>query len=135
MNALSPFGLPDFGVLQAHLEAYKASKVMRRIFPIVDLELFDETIRTAYKQPASSFGYGQASARVCVIAFISFISRLPLVKEALVTLNVPAVDHDLLATRAQFLMPQVLQENPSLDAAQALCILVRCLITMCMFIR
>ncbi|KAJ6020242.1 hypothetical protein N7499_003530 [Penicillium canescens] len=98
MNALKPFELPDFWVLQVHLEAFKASKVMRRIFPIIDFELFDETIRTAYKHPGPTFGYGQASARVCVIAFITFVSRLP-----------P--------------MPQVLQESPSLDCAQALTIL------------
>ncbi|OQD81585.1 hypothetical protein PENANT_c026G09190 [Penicillium antarcticum] len=123
MNALSPFDLPDYGVLQAHLEAFKASKVMRRIFPIIDFDLFDETIKTAYKRPGPTFGYGQASARVCVIAFLTFISRLPHVKETLAALNIAPVDYDLLATRAQFLIPQVLQENPSLDAAQALTIL------------
>ncbi|KAJ6011747.1 hypothetical protein N7522_002102 [Penicillium canescens] len=123
MNALNPFELPDFGVLQVHLEAFKASKVMRRIFPIIDFELFDETIRTAYKHPGPTFGYGQASARVCVIVFITFVSRLPLVKEMVAALNMTPVDHDLLATRAQFLMPQVLQESPSLDSAQALTIL------------
>lgn len=124
MNALSPFELPELGVLQAYLEAFKASKVMRRIFPVIDSELFDETIRKAYKQSSSSFSYGQASARVCVIAFLTFISRLPLVKETVAALNVPPVDYDLLATRAQFLIPQVLQESPSLDSAQALTMLV-----------
>ena len=124
MNALNPFELPDLGVLRVYVEAFKRSKVMRRIFPVVDTELFEETISTAYKQSISSFTYGQASARVCVIAFLTFVSRLPPVNEIVGALHIPPIDHDLLATRAQFLMPQVLQEPASLDSAQALTMLV-----------
>lgn len=124
MDSLNPFELPDLGIVRVYTEAYKRSKVMRRIFPIVDLELFEETISTAYKQSISSFSYGQASARVCVIAFLTFASRLPPVKDIVRAINIPPIDHDLLATRAQFLMPQVLQESASLDAAQAVTILV-----------
>ncbi|KAJ5342580.1 transcriptional regulator family: Fungal Specific TF [Penicillium brevicompactum] len=123
MNALNPFELPDLGILRVYVEAFKRSKVMRRIFPVVDTELFEETISTAYKQSISSFTYGQASARVCVIAFLTFVSRLPPVNEIVGALHIPPIDHDLLATRAQFLMPQVLQESASLDSAQALTML------------
>ncbi|CAI7621355.1 unnamed protein product [Penicillium bialowiezense] len=123
MNSLNPFELPDLGILRVYVEAFKRSKVMRRIFPVVDTELFEETISTAYKQSISSFTYGQASARVCVIAFLTFVSRLPPVNEIVGALHIPPIDHDLLATRAQFLMPQVLQESAGLDSAQALTML------------
>jgi hypothetical protein len=124
MNSLNPFELPDLGVVRVHIEAYKRSKVMRRIFPVIDPELFEETVSTAYKQSISSFTYGQASARVCVIAFLTFVSRLPPVNDIVSAIQIPPVDHDLLATRAQFLMPQVLQETAGLDAAQAITMLV-----------
>jgi hypothetical protein len=124
MNSLNPFDLPDLGTVRVYLEAYKRSKVMRRIFPVIDPILFEETVRTAYRQSISSFTYGQASARVCVIAFLTFASRLPPVNDIVGAINIPPIDQDLLATRAQFLMPQVLQEPASLDSAQALTMLV-----------
>lgn len=124
MNSLSPFELPDLGTVRVYIEAYKRSKVMRRIFPVIDPVLFEETVSTAYRQSISSFTYGQASARVCVIAFLTFVSRLPPVNDIVGAINIPPIDHDLLATRAQFLMPQVLQESASLDSAQAITMLV-----------
>lgn len=125
MHTGNPFELPEWGTLQVYFKAYEKSKVMRRIFPIIDLELFEETIHTAYSQSSSSFKYGQASARVCVIAFLTFTSRLPPVNDlARATTDIPPINHDLLATKAQFLMPQVLQEAATLDAVQAVTMLV-----------
>jgi hypothetical protein len=124
MNSLNPFELPDLGTVRVYIEAYKRSKPMRRIFPVIDPVLFEETVSTAYRQSISSLTYGQASARVCVIAFLTFASRLPPVNKIVGAINIPPIDHELLATRAQFLMPQVLQESASLDSAQALTILV-----------
>ncbi|OQE13787.1 hypothetical protein PENFLA_c043G09707 [Penicillium flavigenum] len=124
MNTCNPYELPDWRTVQVYFQAYKNSKVMRRVFPVIDPELFEETIKTAYSQSPSTFRYGQASARVCVIAFLTFVSRLPDVKRFVSTITATApVDHDLLATKAQFFMPQVLQESASLDAAQAITIL------------
>ncbi|KAF9239540.1 transcriptional regulator family: Fungal Specific TF [Penicillium roqueforti] len=124
MNTSNPYELPDWGTMQVYFQAYKSSNVMRRIFPVIDPELFEETIRTAYSHSLSTFRYGQASARVCVIAFLTFVSRLPDVKHIVnTTTATAAIDHDLLATKAKFFMPQVLQESASLDAAQAVTIL------------
>ncbi|KAJ5505163.1 hypothetical protein N7463_008037 [Penicillium fimorum] len=124
MNTCNPYELPDWRTVQVYFQAYKSSKVMRRIFPVIDPELFEETLTTAYSQSPSTFEYGQASARVCVIAFLTFISRLPDVKDIVTaTTTITPVDHDLLATKAQFLMPQVLQEPASLDAVQAITML------------
>jgi hypothetical protein len=124
-NTCNPYELPDWRTVQVYFHAYKSSKVMQRIFPIIDQDLFEETLNKAYSQSTSTLKYGQASARVCVIAFLTFVSRLPNVKTIVnaTTMTTP-VDHDLLATKAQFFMPQVLQESASLDAAQAITILV-----------
>ncbi|CAI7654452.1 unnamed protein product [Penicillium glandicola] len=124
MSTCNPYELPDWGTVQVYYQAYKSSNVMRRIFPIIDPELFEETLNTAYSQSPSSFRYGQASARVCIIAFLTFVSRLPDVKDVVSAATTTSpIDHDLLATKAQFLMPQVLQESASLDAAQAITML------------
>ncbi|CAG8897157.1 unnamed protein product [Penicillium egyptiacum] len=124
MGTCNPYELPDWRTVQVYFQAYTNSKVMRRVFPVIDPELFEQTINTAYSQSPSTFRYGQASARVCVIAFLTFVSRLPDVKHIVSTTTTTApIDHDLLATKAQFFMPQVLQESASLDAAQAITIL------------
>ncbi|KAJ5375840.1 transcriptional regulator family: Fungal Specific TF [Penicillium concentricum] len=124
MNTCNPYELPDWATVQAYFQAYKSCRVMRRIFPVIDPELFEETLTTAYSQSPSTFRFGQASARVCVIAFITFVSRLPdLARVVNSTTTAIPIDHDQLATRAQFLMSQVLQESASLDAAQAITIL------------
>ncbi|KGO73956.1 Transcription factor, fungi [Penicillium italicum] len=124
MNNCNPYELPDWRTVQVYFQAYKSSMVMRCVFPVIDPELFEETLKTAYSQSNSTLKYGQASARVCVIAFLTFVSRLPDVKDIVsaTTTTVP-IDHELLATKAQFFMPQVLQEYASLDAAQAVTIL------------
>ncbi|OQE34649.1 hypothetical protein PENCOP_c016G07599 [Penicillium coprophilum] len=124
MHTNSPYELPDWRTVQLYFQAYKSSKVMRRVFPVIDPELFEETLSIAYGQSRSIFKYGQASARVCVIAFLTFISRLPDVKDIVsATTTATPIDHDLLSTNAQFLMPLVLQEPASLDAAQAVTML------------
>lgn len=135
-NTCNPYELPDWRTVQVYFHAYKSSRVMQRIFPIIDLDLFEETLNKAYSQSTSILKYGQASAKVCVIAFLTFVSRLPPVKaivNATATTTTIPVDHDLLGTKAQFFMPQVLQESASLDAAQAITMLVseplRCIIS------
>ncbi|KAJ5081820.1 transcriptional regulator family: Fungal Specific TF [Penicillium alfredii] len=119
----NPFQMPDWSVVQLYFAAYKSCPVMRRIFPIVDVMLFEETIDEVYRQPPDSFRYGQASSRASVLAFLAFVSRLPPIKEFIQTLSHPPVDQDGLATLAQFLMPQVLQEPANLHGAEAVTML------------
>lgn len=118
------FELPDLRVVRLYLEAYKKSFVMQRLFPVVDLDLFEETIISAYKQPHSTFSHGQASSRACVIAFLAFVSRLPPIKEFVMDSPLGEVDYDALAIKAQFFLTQVLQEPASLEGAQAVTNLV-----------
>ena len=124
------FELPDKRCVTLFYEAFKDSPVMRRIFPILDDELFPETIRNAYHQPQTTFSFGQASARACIMAFVAFVARLccpaPPVKD-----NFPGIaeigfeiDHEAWAAKAQILMAQVLQEPANLDGAQAVLMLV-----------
>ncbi|KAJ5670977.1 transcriptional regulator family: Fungal Specific TF [Penicillium longicatenatum] len=119
------FELPDRRSVQLYFDAYKRSSVMRRLFPVVDVELFAETIDEAYRQPKASFEFGQASIRACIVAFAAFVARLPPVVElirnsASVVLQ---LDHEVLASKAQFLLSQIAQEPASLEGAQAVCML------------
>lgn len=118
------FNLPDYRILRRYFEAYKGSLVMQRIFPVIDTDLFEETILSAYQQPQNSFRFGQASTRACIIAFLAFVARLPPVKTQINPSDASLVDHDTLATKAQFLLAQVLQEPANLDGAQAITMLV-----------
>ncbi|KAJ5123833.1 uncharacterized protein N7515_007658 [Penicillium bovifimosum] len=124
MKTKDSFELPEWEILQTYIQAYKNSKVMRRIFPVIDPELFDETVNRAYAHSSLPFAYGQASSKACVIAFLTFVSRLSVLNAVIkATTDISPVDHDLLVAKAQFLMPQVLQEPASLDAAQAVTML------------
>jgi hypothetical protein len=93
---------------------------MRRIFPVIDCDLFEETIHAAYQQSSSS--HRQISSRACVTAFLAFICRLPPIKD--LTQETP-IDHETLAGKCQFLIAQVLQEPATMDALQAVTMLVR----------
>lgn len=121
------YELPNRRSVQMYFDAYKRSMLMRRLFPVVDIELFAENINEAYRQPKPSFGFGQASTRACIIAFTAFVARLPPVVEFFRNMSCAAllVDHEVLASKAQFLLSQVMQEPASLEGAQAVCMLVR----------
>lgn len=118
------FGLPDLQITRLYFEAYKNSLLMMRLFPVIDPELFEETVLSAYQQPSKGFQFGQASTRACIIAFIAFAARLPSVQTQIKASAHPLADHDTMAMRAQLLLPQVLQEPASLEGAQAVTMLV-----------
>lgn len=117
--------LPDWRVVRVYFEAYKSSAVMQRTFPVVDVELFEETIHAAYQQPQSNFRLGQASSRACIFAFLAFAARFLPLKKEFSDASFPPVDHDALASRSQFLLAQTLQDPANLDGAQAMTMLVR----------
>jgi len=125
MPSESLFDLPDRWVVRVYFDAYKSSAVMQCIFPVVDAELFEETIHAAYQQPQRGFKLGQASIRACIFAFLAFASRLPPVKMAVSCASFAPIDHDALASKSQLLITQVLQDPTTLDGAQACTMLVR----------
>ncbi|KAJ5172040.1 transcriptional regulator family: Fungal Specific TF [Penicillium capsulatum] len=117
------FELPDVRCVLVYFEAFRSSPVMRRLFPVVDFDLFEETIASAYKQPKSTFQYGQASIRACIIIFLAFSARLPPVKEQAKGSPFAVLDHDALATKGEFLLGHVLQEPASIEGIQAVTML------------
>jgi hypothetical protein len=125
LQTQNPLELPDVRVTRLYLDAYRASVVMMRIFPVIDPDLFEDTVISAYQQPQTSFRFGQASTRACILAFLAFAARLPPVKATVSASTASAIDHDAMVTRAQFLLAQVLQEPASLEGAQAVTMMVR----------
>ena len=120
----SMFDLPDWRVSRLYSDAYRRCYLMQRIFPVVNPDLFEETMKSAYQQPQNSLRDGQASARACVIAFIAFIARLPPIKDMTKDSPLAQVDYDAFASKAQFLVAQVLQEPASLEGAAAVTMMV-----------
>ncbi|KAJ5666490.1 transcriptional regulator family: Fungal Specific TF [Penicillium maclennaniae] len=123
LRSHDPFELPDPRILRLHVDAFKNSVLMRRIFPVIDPELFEETVTSAYQQSPNNFQFGQASTRACIIAFVAFTTRLPPVQTQVKASTTIPIDHDAMATRAQFLLSQMLQEPASLEGAQAVTML------------
>ncbi|KAF5858300.1 hypothetical protein ETB97_004580 [Aspergillus alliaceus] len=90
-----------------------------RIFPIIEAELFEETIKAVYWPRLSGLRKAHASSRTCILAFLSFDARLPPVAIHLSITPFPTVDHGTMASKSQLLLTQIFQEPASLDIAQA----------------
>ena len=89
LQSHDPFELPDLRILRLYLDAYKKSALMMRVFPVIDPELFEETVISAYQQSPNNFQFGQASTRACIIAFVAFTARLPPVQAQVKGLHSP----------------------------------------------
>ncbi|KAJ5300033.1 transcriptional regulator family: Fungal Specific TF [Penicillium atrosanguineum] len=123
LQAQDPFELPDVRVIRLYLDAFQKTYVMMRLFPVIDPDLFEDTIIAAYQQPPRSLHFGHASTQACIVAFLAFAARLPPVKVLVGASVFSDVDHDAMATRAQVLLSQLLQEPAFLEGAQAVVIL------------
>jgi hypothetical protein len=117
-------GLPDRRLVRLYFDAYRNS-VMQRIFPVIDTDLFEETMVAAFSQPQSYFGQGQASSRICILAFLAFAASLPLVDIHLEDDSSFLVDHESLASKSQLLLAGVVHEPPDMDVVQAVTMLAR----------
>lgn len=124
MQAQKHFELPEWAVVQSYYQAFLNSNVVQRIFPIIDAVLFQETMNAAYHESYSHFSYGQAGIRACMFAFVAFVSRLPPVKSQLGSFSRTPIDSEAMATKAEFLLAQVLQEPASLEGIQTVTLLV-----------
>jgi hypothetical protein len=116
--------LPDWRLVRLYFNAYRNS-VMQRIFPVIDTDLFEETMIAAYSQPQSYFGQEQASSRICILAFLAFAASLPLVDIHLEDDSSFFVDHESLASKSQILLAGVVHEPPDMDIVQAVTMLAR----------
>lgn len=123
LQTQNPFELPSQSVVEVYFDMYR-SALMRIIFPILDFVLFRKTIRTAYQPQSSTRSYRPASARACIFSFIAFASILHPPGLNQTPPNVPPVDSEAFAIKAQCLLPQVLQEPTTVDGLQTVTILV-----------
>lgn len=123
MQTQDPFKLPSLAVTEAYFDIYK-SALMRIIFPVLDFHLFRETIKVAYHPYGAGNCYRPASARACIFAFIAYTSLLHPPGVSYNPHDVPPVDSEAFAIKAQCLLPQVLQESVALEGLQASMFLV-----------
>ncbi|RAH55214.1 C6 transcription factor [Aspergillus piperis CBS 112811] len=113
----SAFDLPDRNVIDTYFRLFCMSFV-RRIFPVVDPVLFKETIENAYQQPRTRLSYGKASTKACVLAFAAFTSLVPPLEFEHEFRKHAPLNSETYFTRAQCLLPQVLQESASVEGLQ-----------------
>ncbi|KAL7791849.1 hypothetical protein V8C37DRAFT_416595 [Trichoderma ceciliae] len=109
--------LPEKWVTHALLDAFVNSD-FRLVFPIVDRDLFEETIRQAYDSPDTNPTIEAVGSKACVLAFLSVTSH------HFCALDVAKlVDSDVCAKQAQLLMPDFI-EDASLTTLQVMVMLL-----------
>lgn len=123
LQTQDPFELPPLALTEAYFELYK-SALMRIIFPVLDFQLFRDTLKVAYYPYGAGNTYRPASARACIFAFLAYTSLLHPPEAQYSPKNVPSIDSEAYAIKAQCLLPQVLQESVALDGLQAAMFLV-----------
>ncbi|KAH6603540.1 fungal specific transcription factor domain-containing [Trichoderma cornu-damae] len=109
--------IPEKWVTQALLDAFNKSD-FRLIFPIIDRELFEDTIRQAYDSPSANATIGAIGSRACVLAFLAVTSRHFCAMEV-----TKQVDSDDCAKKAQLLISDFI-EDASLTTLQVMVMLV-----------
>lgn len=123
LKVQDPFELPPQEVTEIYFDLYK-SVLMKVVFPVLDFYLFRETIKMAYNSELAANSHRLASAKACIFAFIAYTSILHPPGFRFTPSNVPPVDSEGFAIKAQCLMPQVLQDSANLDGLQAAMLLV-----------
>ncbi|PYH92486.1 Zn(II)2Cys6 transcription factor [Aspergillus ellipticus CBS 707.79] len=121
-QAANALDLPDRGIVESYFSLYCRS-FMSRIFPVLDRVLFKETIDVAYQQSRTKFSYGKASLKACILAFTAFASLVPPPEFEHEYRNLPTIDGEGYFTKAQCLVPQVLQETCSMEGLQVVSML------------
>ncbi|KAK9319400.1 hypothetical protein V1517DRAFT_332708 [Lipomyces orientalis] len=104
--------LPDRAAVEEYVSVYRASSI-RAVFPIIDLVLFNETLRMAYESPPETIHpYGVVSAKATVLAFLSFVQIFNLDTQTPLQM-----DGEAYAAKSQSLAPQLVPEL-TLDCLQ-----------------
>jgi hypothetical protein len=109
--------LPDRRVIEECIELFAANP-FKRIWPVVDVVLFQRTIEAAYDERAGRCSLEPVAARACIFAFLTLLSLHHVYPKSM-----PSLDSEECAVQAQYLLPQVLHET-SLDGLQTCFILV-----------
>lgn len=110
---------PDIKTLRQRLERHQKS-IFHQLFPIINAECFEYTIRAAYSHKLSDVSPGFTGARACIFGFMaltSFLSGDPHENAA--------IDTDRYARATHRLCFEAIDESATLDALQALLMLVK----------
>ncbi|PYI05393.1 Zn(II)2Cys6 transcription factor [Aspergillus sclerotiicarbonarius CBS 121057] len=116
------FELPDRALIENYMNLFSCS-FMRRIFPVLDPVLFKETIENAYQQRHLKFCYGKANLKASVFGFAAFVSLVPPPEFETQFRSLPPLDGEANFTKAQCIVPQLLQESVSVEGLQAVTML------------
>lgn len=109
--------LPEKWVTNSLFDLFLKSE-FRLAFPLVDGELFQETIRQAYESPDTNPTIEEIGSKACVFAFLAVSSH------HFAALSVSNhVDGDACAKQAQILIADFI-EDPSLTMLQVMVLLV-----------
>lgn len=109
--------MPDRGTIDRHLISFKTS-AFRQIFPLMDEDLFNMTIRMAYGHPDSPISLDTMSAKTCIYAFMAFTSSL-------FTHTREASNGEAYALEARKRLAELLHHPATIDGLQAVLFLVR----------
>ncbi|KAL7935569.1 fungal-specific transcription factor domain-containing protein [Trichoderma chlorosporum] len=108
--------LPERWITQALLDTFTKSD-FRLVFPVVERELFEETIRLAYGSPATNPTIEEIGSKACVLAFVCVTSHHFSTLEA-----AKLVDSDACARQAQLMISDFV-EDASLTTLQVVVML------------
>lgn len=115
--------LPEIRTLRRRFERHQKS-IFHQLFPVVNAECFEYTIRAAYSHELSEVSPGVTSAKACIFGFMaltSFLSGDP--HENAI------IDADTYARDSHKLCSEAIDESATLDTLQAFLMLVRAIIT------
>lgn len=112
--------LPDLASLYEDIKQYQSS-IFGSFFPIIDLKLFEKTIKTAYFHERSWESPSVTSAKACVLAFLALRYQVVDSSIAQTSRLTRGVEY---AREAYWLLPTLLKESVTVDGLQAFLLLV-----------
>lgn len=114
--------LPDREIVREYAESYNSSG-LSLLFPLIEMSLFEETIRIAYDSPHTPYSPYVQCAKACIFSFLAFASNANIQSSALSEINI-----DECALEAFRLIPHIVEGPPSIDGLRTIILLVRLLI-------
>lgn len=91
---------------------------LKRIFPVIDEFLFNQTVELAYQSYRASPSVETVGAQACVLSFMALMAL-----HCMCPLSNPPIDSDECAVKAEYLLPHVLHVN-TIDVFQTYYMLV-----------
>ena len=111
-------GLPDKDIVRKYAAFYNSGSISL-VFPLMEMSLFEETLRLAYDQPHPPYSPQVECAKACIYSFSAFASIANVQRSPL-----SDIDTEGCALEAHRLIPHILEGPPTLDGLQTLIALV-----------